>query len=123
MKKLIKTQVAELLREQKHEIACRTMAKYEATQPYPRGIGINWANYNPERDLQILDWIFNSSPRILEKYDHEVNGLRLPAAMMLLFGIGRASEWLPVGFQIRGKEILRQECCYFSQSSSMKYKN
>ena len=79
--------------------ASLTVAQFEAKQVFPRGLGIDWTNPNMERDVQLLNAIFNSRPKILTGLvESEWNPLRVSSAMMHLWGTNRASEWLPPDF-------------------------
>ncbi len=52
-------EVIDLLLTRKFKEACLTMATYESKQIIPRGMGIDWKNYDSTRDEKILDLIFN----------------------------------------------------------------
>lgn len=49
--------------------ACRAMAVYEANQKTARGIGVDWANYSPSRDVAVLEMIHGGLPAILAHVD------------------------------------------------------
>src|SRR5690606_14448950 len=68
-----------------------------------RGIGVDWANYNPSAQVAMLDTVFSSKPKILGDVDDEELGhLRIAAGMSLLWGTNRVkSEWLSQGFSTR----------------------
>jgi len=92
-------EVLRLLQLKEYGKAVRSVAEYEATQVFPRGLGIDWEKYDGISDIRCLQTIFNSTPSILQtiatdKLDH----LRLGAAMMHLWGTNKAQPWLAKEF-------------------------
>lgn len=76
--------------------ACRLVAAYEAEQPIPRGIGIDWSRHDTSGEEEELRLIFSARPGILRDLtDSQLDSLRIPAALMRLWGKPRAREWLP----------------------------
>jgi len=80
--------------------AIEAVASFEVGQVFQRGMGIDWKNYTPDRDLAILDTIFRGKPKILAALpDEQMQSFRITAAMMHLWGGNRAQEWLPSGLE------------------------
>lgn len=76
--------------------AAATVAQYEARQPVPRGINIDWINYSPDYDVRTLAEIYGYVPRILQGINSEaVAPLRFSAAMQCLWG-QQKRRWLPI---------------------------
>lgn len=93
-------QVLLLLQQGRYRDACMTMAAFEATQVFPRGIGIDWNSYKPERDTEILTTVFNERPKILSRvHKDRLDVLRVGAAMAYLWGINSARKWLPADYE------------------------
>lgn len=98
--KKVEQQVMEYLRQRKFKEASVAVASYEAEQVFPRGIGIDWSRHNPAHDIEMLNAIFGSKPKILACLnDSQSDTLRLAAGMMYLWGKNQAGEWLPPDFQ------------------------
>ena len=88
------------LRVRDFDKACSTVVKYEAKQIFPRGLGIDWNNYDCRRDIAALKTIFNQRPAILKGINEEcLDQLRIAAGMMHLWGTGSAKAWLPDNIQ------------------------
>jgi hypothetical protein len=85
------------LRERNFRRAVDVVVTFEAQQIFPRGIGIDWQNYNTERDLAQLHMIFSESPAILAPLTKaQINKLRPIAGMLHLWGKSRAPvAWWP----------------------------
>jgi hypothetical protein len=80
--------------------ASLAVAEYEAPQVFARGVGVDWKHYNPNRDIQILQNIYENKPQILNRLDDsKLDSLRLGAAMMLLWGTSKATKWIPADFE------------------------
>lgn len=93
---LIEKQVLEHIRNRKFKEASMAVAAYESEQVFPRGLGIDWKCHTPERDVEMMNNIFNGTPKILSKLsDEKSDMLRQGAAMMSLWGKNTAKEWLP----------------------------
>ena len=79
--------------------ASLTVAAFEATQVFARGIGIDWSKPNVTRDVEQLKAIFELRPTILDGLpEAEWEPLRVAGGMMALWGTGSAKGWLPDGF-------------------------
>ena len=88
------------LRNRKLEDACRATALFEAGQVFPRGLGIDWINYNPENDTAILKSIFDDQPKILRQITpQKMESFRIAAGMMHLWGVNSAEKWLAQDFR------------------------
>jgi hypothetical protein len=89
----------ELLARDECSKAARVVAQYEASQVFPRGLGINWKSYDETSDVESLRTMFDSTPAILRSIEEiRLKPLRLGAGMMQLWGTNRARDWLPDGF-------------------------
>jgi len=89
-----------MLQKGKFKEASLVVAAYEAKQVFPRGIGIDWKNYNPTHTVAILRAIFAGRPKILARLDEgKLGPLRLAAGMMELWGVNKARGWLPPDFE------------------------
>lgn len=89
-----------LLEQKQFPKAVRVVADYEASQVFPRGIGIDWNNYNVKSDVYSLKAIFEKTPKIITGIDKkQLKTLRLAAAMMQLWGTNTAKRWLPSDFE------------------------
>ena len=76
--------------------ASRRVAEYEATQVFPRGLGIDWANHIPAPDVAVLETIYSRVPGILKDLNPTaLPALRTGAAMSYLWGTGRSRPWMP----------------------------
>jgi len=96
----VEKQVMEYLTNRKFREASLTVAAYETEQVFSRGIGIDWKHYNPNNDIELLNTIFGSKPRIIAKLvDEKLEALRIGAAMMALWGKNKAKKWLPANFE------------------------
>lgn len=96
----IEQQVMEYLKKRKLKEASLAVAAYEAEQVFPRGTGIDWKRYNPERDVEMLSNIFKNKPGILARLGNDkLEALRIGACMMALWGENKAKKWLPVNFE------------------------
>lgn len=88
-----------LLRSKDFGRASLAVSRYEARQVFPRGLGIDWSNNDPADDVRLLETMFAARPKILDGLsESEWEPLRIAAAMMHLWGINVAREWLPEGF-------------------------
>ena len=79
--------------------ACLSMASFEASRAFPRGLGIDWRKYDCNRDLTILQVIFTTHLKRLVSFDENIIlRLRVTASMMHLWGTNKPympSPWLP----------------------------
>jgi hypothetical protein len=70
--------------------ACRAIAIFEASQAFPRGMGIDWARYNSEADVVALTAIFHRWPRLLAFVSGDSrDAFRIAAAETYLWGRSR----------------------------------
>lgn len=80
--------------------AARVMSHYEAAQVFPRGMGIDWSNYDEKPMVDSLRVIFGTPPGVLEKMNARGLGqLRVAAGMIQLWGTRDAQYWLPDGYK------------------------
>lgn len=92
--------VLDLLARREFSKAVRIVAQFEASQVFPRGLGIDWKNYDVESGVESLKAIFERTPGILKGMEEtRLDKLRLAAAMMQLWGTNMAWHWLPDGFE------------------------
>lgn len=95
----VEQQTMEYLRQRKFKEASMAVAAYEAKQKSPRGMGMNWEQYDCTRDVDALNVIFGQTPKILGKLDEgQLGPLRLAAGMAHLWGTNEFEKWLPPGF-------------------------
>ncbi len=79
--------------------ASQTVATFEASQVFSRGIGIDWGKHNIVRDVNQLQLIFETKPKILDSLaEAEWEPLSVAVSMMALWGTGSAKAWLPATF-------------------------
>jgi hypothetical protein len=65
----VEQQVVEYIKNRNFKEASLTVAAYEAEQVFPRGIGIDWKHYDPNKDMEMLNIIFESKPKILARLE------------------------------------------------------
>lgn len=88
------------LQERSFSKAVKVVAAFEASQVFPRGLGIDWGSYSGKSNAERLNTIFGRMPRILKGIDESrLEGLRFAAAMMHLWGTNKATPWLPDDFE------------------------
>lgn len=91
--------VFRLLESRDYANATQAVATFEATRVFPRGIGIDWNNYNSDSDVTALKVIFERTPQLLTKINgSHLDTIRLAAGMMQLCGTNAAAAWLPKDF-------------------------
>lgn len=100
------------------------MAKYETVQVFWRGLGVDWAHYDPRGQEQTLRYMFAGWPGILQQVDSNLRDpLRLGAAMMELFGERTADKWfeeLPdTGSHLDPNTVMRMLSFYGSHLRAM----
>lgn len=96
----VEQQVIDYLVKRMFKEASLAVANYEAGQVFARGIGVDWKHFNPNRDIQILQYIYGNKPEILNKLDDtKLDSLQLGAGMMLLWGENKATRWIPKDFE------------------------
>lgn len=93
------------LKERNFVKAIREVVKFEASEIVPRGMGIDWKNYNLEQiDVEILTNIFRSKPKILSDVDDDkLEALRIGASMMHLYGAAAADKWFPTNLVMKSR--------------------
>ncbi len=95
-RRVVQLEVLEHLRGRRFREAAQSVARFEASQVLPRGIGIDWASHDPSDDARLLETIFTGHPRILSGIrDDAIEPLRVSAALMHLWGLNRAPDWAP----------------------------
>ncbi len=95
----VEQQTIECIKERDFKKASSTVFTYEAEQVFPRG-GIDWGSHNPDREIGLLNTIFNNTPKILAKLDNDkLENLRIGAAMIALWGKNEVKKWLPPNFE------------------------
>jgi hypothetical protein len=87
--------------ENQLEAASCLVAKFEASQVFPRGLGMNWEQHNPARNVFHLKIILETTPRIVGRHvgSDRLPPLRLAAAMMYLWGARTCFPWLPKPYE------------------------
>jgi len=89
------TETESALRAGRYKDACITVSSFEASQVFPRGVGIDWKRYDAERDVEILDEIAAYSPiRHRSIPESALANLRMSARMMNLWGENNPLKWL-----------------------------
>jgi hypothetical protein len=117
----------DLLAREEYTNAALVVAQYEASQVFPRGLGIDWKNYNATSDAESLKVIFNSVPEILQHITKtQLTQLRLTAGMMLLWGTNKGQKyWLPdgidTGIHLDSDTACRMFVFYASNLRKMKH--
>lgn len=92
----VENKVVAALEDRDHVRASKLVTEFEAGQVFRRGLGIDWENYTPTRDVSILTSIFSSLPSILSGVNQrELERLRMVAALMHLWGTNRIPNYLP----------------------------
>jgi hypothetical protein len=98
------TSTRDALKRKDFGTACRVVGSYEAKQLFPRGLGVDWAHYDPTEDIAVLREIAQARPKIIGQVDETIlEPLRLAAGMSLLWGTNVRSDWLPqdIGGELR----------------------
>jgi len=121
----IEREVMELLSQKEYSKAVQAVAQYEASQVFSRGLNMDWKNYDGKKDIELLKYIFNLRPSILQDIDDILlEQLRLPAAMMLLWGKNTAKQWLPddlnTGIHLDGDTACRMLVFYARHLGNIK---
>ena len=89
------TETESALRGGRYKDACITVSSFEASQVFPRGVGIDWKRYDAERDVEILDEIAAYSPTGHRSIPQSIiPSLRIGAGMMNLWGESNPLKWL-----------------------------
>ena len=97
----VERRVFAYLQEHRFREASEEVASYEARQVFPRGVGMDWAHHNPAGDIEALNVIFSSTPKILAGLEAEkLEQLQSAAGMMYLWGEPKESrKWLSPNFE------------------------
>lgn len=83
------------LRAGRYKDACTIVANFEASQAFPRGVGIDWKRYDAARDVEILNEITAYSPMRHRRIPEDtLTNLRMSAGMMNLWGESNPLKWL-----------------------------
>jgi len=92
-------EVAECLRSNNLLRAVDRLVAYEAGNPAPRGMGVDWRDAHVAVELrETITAIFAARPRILGSIDDAaLNNLRVHASLIELFGIGKIPKRLTPG--------------------------
>lgn len=99
-KELVESIVINNLKQKEYSAAVNTVAQYEASQVFPRGMGIDWKDYDGAADVEGLNMIFTLNPAILKSMgDHKIDQIRIATAMMFLWGKNTARQWLSDDFE------------------------
>ncbi|MEW6672626.1 MAG: SAP domain-containing protein [Thermodesulfobacteriota bacterium] len=92
-------EVLSYLKLRRFKEATLTVSKYEAAQIFPRGLGIDWGNYDYTRDTKMLEFIFNAKPKTLSDLDSaRREKINLAVAIIYLWGTNEWNKWVPPGF-------------------------
>lgn len=84
------------LTEERLKDACLSVAAFEASRLFPRGLGMNWQEYDCDRDLTVLQIIFSTPLKRLASFDQDtIFRLRVTASMMHLWGTNKPPACLP----------------------------
>lgn len=97
---LAEQQTILFLQNRKFKEACLIVGHYEAEQVFQRGINMDWKHYTPEIDIQMLNDIFASKPKVLKEMDsskYEI--LWIVACMMYLWGTNKSGNWIASDFE------------------------
>jgi hypothetical protein len=98
-RKAVESEVLALLERGEYAKASQAVSVFEATQVFPRGLGIDWASRGHDEDVDTLRVIFERTPQILRSVEPSLLGkLRLAAGASFLWGTNTATAWLPDTF-------------------------
>ena len=88
--------LTDLLASGEFRVAVVTLASFEAAQVFARGMGVDWADYDPEPDERIIRLIFTRVPKSLAGTPSGYLPIcRVGAAMLrLVWNVGEVSTWL-----------------------------
>jgi len=93
--------VIESIEANSYEKACHLVADYNAKQFFPKGINHDWENYNHTHDVQVLNEIFNHTPkRLLDLPKEKIHVLKIAAALKHLFDESTVRDYLPDDFNV-----------------------
>jgi hypothetical protein len=109
--------------------AIEAMASFEAAQVFSRGMGVDWAHYDPEHDEAILRLIFSRLPKAtVHAPPEDLPNCRIGAAMLhLTWNVGQVSTWLSEVIPGKDEETLfkiasdlRSHALFLSELESVK---
>lgn len=87
--------------ERRFEDAAKTVREFESQQVFQRGVGISWNDYSSSSEIEDLRVIFGRKPKLLGSVNSaQLEAVQFAAGMMLLWGSGRATKWLPTEFSL-----------------------
>jgi len=76
--------------------ACLSVASFEASRVFPRGVGMNWQEYDCARDLTVLQIIFTADLKSLASLAQDtILRLRVTTALMHLWGTNKPAACQP----------------------------
>jgi hypothetical protein len=91
----MEAEVLGALRRHDLRAACACVVRYERTQVFGRGLGIDWSRAPLDFNLDLVAMIFRAKPLMLASvHDSDMADLRIGAAMCALLGTGRPGKWL-----------------------------
>ena len=77
--------------------ACSSVATFEASRVFPRGLGTDWHNYDCTHDLAVLQLIFKAQFKRLAPFDdNNVLRFRIGASMMHLWGTNKLPKCVSI---------------------------
>jgi hypothetical protein len=92
IKKQCEHEVITALEDHRWKDACLRVASFEASRVFPRGVGMDWKNYNSNYDLSVLKQISECRLQRHVFFDENVvSKLRVSAAEMHLWGTNKPS--------------------------------
>ena len=96
----VEAEVLELIKLRRGRDAARVVSRFEASQIFSRGVGIDWSRGDdPGGSEPALNAIFGGVPKILSgASEADIEALRTAAAASLLWGDNRGGRWLPDGY-------------------------
>ena len=100
--------VTHLLAHGDYREAAHTLARFEAAQVFPRGMGVDWAHYDTARDEKVLELIFAQLPQSLSNASaRDLPTFRIAAGMLhLVWNVGQTQTWLSSRFPSQDQDAL-----------------
>lgn len=115
--------VYEALKVRNYRGASLQVAAFEAKQPLARGLGIDWGNHNPNRDILVLRMIEKVNPQTLRHLSAmDLSAVKLVAQQMHLWGNSNAFHWVSDGSRF-SKEIDVSLSCRMMMFAGIHYAN
>ena len=89
------------LKEKSFVKAAKLVAAYEASQVFPRGVGMDWGSKRAiGQSVEVVKDIYGKPPGILNGVDRSrLQALQDAAAMMSLWGTSKVTQWLPAEYE------------------------